>query len=203
MEDWQKIPDDATIEKTVVALRSNNIDAVIMNNGVDAAKKVFEFLPMGAEVMNMTSVTLDTIGVAKEITESGKYNSVRKKLMSMNRETQGLEMQKLGAAPEWVIGSVHAVTEDGKILIASNSGSQLPAYIYASSHVIWVVGFQKIVRDQDQAFKRIYEYCLPKESERFKKIYGRESNVSKIAIINKEIKPGRITMILVKEVLGF
>ena len=122
----------------------------------------------------------------------------------MDRNTQGLEMQRLGAAPEFVIGSVHAVTQDGKVMIASNSGSQLPAHAYGSSNVIWVVGIQKIVKNIDEGFKRIYEHSLPLESERARKAYNMPGSfVSKILIINKEIKPGRITIIFVPEILGF
>jgi len=154
--------------------------------------------------MSMSSVTLDTVSISKEIQESEKYNSARKKLLSMDRRTQDLEMQKLGAAPEWAAGSVHAITEDGKVIIASQSGSQLPAYAFGSSHVIWVVGTQKIVKNIDEGMKRIYEYVLPLESERAKKAYGVPgSAVNKILIINKEAQKGRITIIFVNEVLGF
>ena len=156
------------------------------------------------EVMTMTSVTLDTIGVPQEIQSSKKYNFVREKLMSMDRKTQSVEMQKLGAAPEWAIGSVHAITEDGHAMIASNTGSQLPAYAYASPHVIWVVGAQKIVTNVDEGMKRIYDYVLPLESERAHKAYGvPASAVNKLLVVHKEVIPNRITVILVKEVLGF
>lgn len=203
MNKWQKLADEATINRTTKALKNNGIKALVLKNGKEARKKVLELLPKGAEVMTMTSVTLDTIGISGEINESGRYNSVRSKLMSMNRNTQGLEMQKMGAAPQWTIGSVHAVTEKGQVLIASNSGSQLPAYAYGSAHVIWVVGTQKIVKNIDEGLKRIHEYCLPLEDKRAQKAYGMHSNVSKILIVNKEMNPNRITMILVKEELGF
>ncbi len=201
---YQTIPSQEIIEKTAKALQANGIAVVIAENRAEAKKKALELLPQNAEVMNMTSVTLDTIGVAKIINESPEYNSVRNKLMAMKRETQGVEMQKLGAAPEWAVGSVHAVTEDGHVLIASNSGSQLPGYVYGSAHVIWVVGAQKIVKDTDSGIKRIYDYTLPLESERAHKAYGVPgSAVNKLVIINKEVTPNRLTMILVKEVLGF
>lgn len=203
MDKWAKLADRQTVDKTIEALKASGIDAQFVETGEEAKKKVFEMLPQGAEVMDMTSVTLDTIGIAKEIVESGRYDPVRNKLNSMDRNTQGLEMQKMGAAPEWVVGSAHAVTEDGHVLIASNSGSQLPAYAYGSSHVIWVVGAQKIVKNTDEAVKRIYEYVLPKEDERAKKAYGVGSGVSKLLIINKEKTPGRLTLILVNEKLGF
>ena len=204
MDKWNQLASQEIVNKTIEALKANGIDAKFVATGEDAKKEVFSIIPEGAEVMNMTSVTLDTIGVAQEIVESGKYNSVRNKLNFMNWDTQNLEMQKLGAAPDWTVGSVHAVTEDGHVLIASNTGSQLAAYVSGSPHVVWVVGAQKIVKDTDEGIKRIYEYVLPLESERAKKAYGMErSNVSKLLIVNKEVKPGRATLIFVNEVLGF
>lgn len=203
MDQWNQLTDKPTVDKTITALRENGIEAFFVDNKQSASEKILNLIPKGAEIMNMTSVTLEIISTTKEINESGNYNSVRNKLNSMDRSTQGLEMQKMGAAPEWVIGSVHAVTQDGSVLIASNTGSQLPAYVYGSSHVIWVVGTQKIVKDTDEGIKRIYDYVLPLESERAKKAYGTGSNVSKLLIINKEVKPDRITLIFVNEVLGF
>ncbi len=205
--DWNKLADNQAIENTANALKNNGIDVVVVENGQDAKQKVLELLPKGAEVFNTTSITLDTLNLTKEIMESDNYDAVKSKLLSMDRKTQGLEMQKLGAAPEWVIGSVHAVTEKGQVLIASNSGSQLSPYAYAASHVVWVVGAQKLVKDLDSGIKRIYEYSLPLESARARKAYGLredwQSFVSKILIVNKEVKPGRITMLIVKEKLGF
>jgi len=102
-----------------------------------------------------------------------------------------------------LVSSVHALTEDGHLIIASNTGSQLSSEAYAGGKVIFVVGTQKIVKDNQEGIKRIYEYCLPLEDERARKAYGMGSNVSKILIINKEIFPERITVFLVKEKLGF
>lgn len=205
MDKWDNLATQETIEKTILALKSNGINAEFVQSGEEAKKRVVEILPKGVEVMTMSSTTLESIGLVEKINESGEYNSVRTKLNSMDRDAQGLEMQKIGAAPEYAIGSVHAVTEDGKVIIVSNTGSQLPAYAYASQHVIWVVGAQKIVSNLDAAMKRIYEYVLPLESERANKAYkiSTGSNVSKILIINKEINPQRITIIFVNEKLGF
>lgn len=204
MKNWKKIPNQAIIEKTAEALKANGIEVFITENGEEAKKKVLEIIPQGSEVMTMSSVTLETIGLNEEINKSDKYNSIRNKLSSMSRETQSREMSILGSSPEWAVGSVHAVTTDGKIMIASNGGSQLPAYVYGSDHVIWVIGAQKIVKNLDLGWERLNEHTLPLESERVKKAYGMpHSNISKVLIINKEVRPGRITAIIVKEVLGF
>lgn len=204
MRDWGKLATEKSVEKAIRNLEVNGIKVVVVGNKEEARKKVLELLPQDAEVMNMSSVTIDSLELPKEINESGNYDSVKNKLEKMDRKTQGLEMQKLGAAPQYAVGSVHAVTEDGKVLIASNTGSQLPVYSYGASQVIWVVGTQKIVANLNEAMRRIYDYVLPLESERVKKAYGMErSNVSKLLIINKEILPDRLTLIFVKEKLGF
>lgn len=202
-EKFGKLADDKTIMETAEALKANGAEVFIVDSKEDAKKKVLEILPKGAEIMAMPSMTLEEAGIAQEINESGNYNSVRKKLLSMDRKTQGLEMQKIGAAPEWAIGSIHAVAEDGTVMVASKTGSQFPAYAYGSSHIIWVVGAQKIVKNMEEGLERIYEYSLPLENERAKKAYGAESSVNKILVIKNEIAPGRIAMIIVKEKLGF
>jgi len=203
MNKWQKLADEATIKKTIEALKNSGVEALVVENGEGAKKRVLEILPDGAQVLTMTSQTAEGISLAKAINESKRYVSVRNKLMSMDRNTQGREMAKLGAAPEFVVGSVHAVTEDGQLLIASASGSQLPAEAYSAGKVIFLVGTQKIVKDIQEGFRRIYEYSYPLEDARAQKAYGMRSGVNKILIINKEMTPGRITVILIKENLGF
>lgn len=205
MSKWNQLASKQSIDKAIESLKTNGIDAKFVESGKEARNMVLLLIPKGAEVMNMTSVTLNALGLPTELNESGKYNAVRPRLMSMDRATQGLEMQKLGAAPEFVVGSVHAVTENGEVLIASNTGSQLSAYAGGSPSVIWVVGTQKIVKNTEQAFKRIYEYVLPLEAERINKALNitKGSFVSKLLIVNREIRQGRITLIFVNEVLGF
>ena len=202
-EKFGQLADDAAIQRAIAALQTSGVEAVVVQSQEEAKRKFFEMLPAGAEVMNNSSVTLDTIGIAKEIVDSGRYDAVRNKLNKMDRATHNSQMQKLGAGPDWAVGSAHAVTEDGKVMIASNTGSQLSAYAGGASNVIWVVGAQKNVKDFEEGLKRIYEYSLPLERERAKKAYGIDSNVSKILVINKEVKPGRLSMIIVKEKLGF
>ena len=146
---WDTLANEESLKKTIEALKNAGMDSVVVQTSEEAKKKALALLPKNAEVMQMTSVTLDAIGVSQEINESGDYDSVRNKLNKLDRATQGAEMQKLGAAPQWTIGSANAITEDGKVIIASNTGSQLSAYVYGSAHVIWIVGTQKIVKNLD------------------------------------------------------
>ncbi len=203
MVKWEELADYGAVEKTINALKKNNIETYIAENRGETKKKLFEIIPKGSEVMTMSSMTLEETGIAYEINESGNFDSVKKKLSSMDREKQAQEMNKIGAAPLFAVGSVHAVTEDGKVLIASASGSQLPAYASSAMKVIWIVSTKKIVKDIDEGMKRIYEHVFLLEDKRAMKIYGMHSGVNKILIVNKEMFPGRITIVFVKENLGF
>jgi hypothetical protein len=194
---------EEVVSKTIAALQENGITAMVADSKEDARAKVLSLIPEGSEVMTMTSVTLDELGLAEELNESGKYISVKKKLAAMGPD-QAKEKRQLGAAPDFAVGSVQAITEAGHVLSASNTGSQLPAYAYGAGKVIWVVGLQKIVKDDDERKKRLYDYVLPLESERARKAYGVPgSNVSKVLVIRKEIVPHRTTIIFVPEVVGY
>lgn len=193
---------DEQLEKVMAALRVNGIDAVVVDSGVAAKEYVQSLIPKGAEVMTMTSVTLDQTGISDLINKSGEYKANREIMWSQEATLD--EKKRAGNLADWTVGSVHAITEDGQVLIASNTGSQLPAYAYSSDHVVWVVGIQKIVKNLDEGMKRIYEYVLPLESERARKAYGvAGSYVSKLLVFNREPRLGRITVLFVKEVLGY
>lgn len=199
---FSELASEMAIDRTVSALKKNGFIVYVVNNSEEARIQVFDLLPDGAEIMNMSSQTLTEIGLDQEILNSSKYKISRKEFAAL-RPDQIMEKQRLGAAPEYAIGSVHAVTENGEVLIASATGSQLPAYAYGARFVIWVVGSQKIVEDLATGFKRLNEYCLPLENERALKAYGQGSGLNKILQINKEVQVGRIIMVIVKEKLGF
>jgi L-lactate utilization protein LutC len=206
MKTWDEKATRDVIEMTMKALTGNGIEAFYAADREEAKKKVLSFIPEGSEVFTLSSITLDETGIAKEINESGRYNSVRNALNKLDRKTQMREQRKLGAAPDFAIGSAHAVTEGGTLVIASLTGSQLPAIAFAGGTMIWVVGAQKIVKDMEQGFARLHEYVVPKESGRARKAYGLpEFNTfpSKILLFNREFIPGRAKLILVDEVLGF
>lgn len=194
---------DKQIEGTVQALRANGIEALIAENAEEARRMFFERVPEGVEIFLGASVTLETLGIKDEIDSSGRYNSLRPKIWAMDRATQGREIRKLGAGPDYAAGSVHAVTENGQVLIASNTGSQLGPYVFGAGKVIWVVGAQKLVKDLEEGLRRIEEYIVPLEEVHMQELYNSHTYPSKILIVNREIKPGRITMIIVKEELGF
>lgn len=201
---WNTLAEDKTIEKTVAALKNNGIEAIVVEDKEAAVLTVKQLIVKKSEVMMMTSRTLEETGIAEMISNSGDYVDVHQQLLKMDRVKMAKEMRQMRAAPDYSLGSVHAITTDGKLIIASNTGSQLPAYAYGAGKVIFIAGAQKITADLDAAQKRLYEYVLPLESERAHQAYGSAGSfVSKLLIINKEIVPNRMTVVIVKQILGF
>ena len=201
--EFSRLASKQQIRAVARALEQSGITARVVDSGEEARAAVRSILPVGAEVFNNTSRTLEVIGVAEDIERSGLYQPLRPRLYRMDREMQGREIRQLSAAPDWVVGSVHAVTEQGSLLIASASGSQLGPIVSGAGHVIFVIGGQKIVPDFNTGLRRLYEYCFPLEDRRAREAYGVPSGVNDILVINKAIAPGRITAILVNESLGF
>jgi len=201
--DFSKIADDKTIEKTAKALGERGVEVFVVKDRNEAKRKFLELVPQGSEVYCMSSVTLDETGILKEVEEGGRYVSVRKKVTSINEKEKREAARKAASACQYATGSVHAVSEEGEVVIASQSGSQLAPYSFAAVNVIWVVGAQKIVKNLDMAFRRIKEYVVPLENERMMKAYGIGTGLNKMLIFEKEAAPDRIKMILVKEKLGF
>lgn len=202
-QEFAKLANDEQIQRTAKALETHGIHTLIVENGEEAKRLFFELVPEGAEVFLGASVTLETIGIRDEIDKSGKYEALRPKIFAMDRETQAREIRKLGGAPDYAAGSVHAVTEDGQVLIASKTGSQLGPYAAGAGKVIWVVGAQKLVKDFNEGMKRVFEYCVPLEEVHMQQLYKTGTAPNKILIFNAEIRPNRVTMIIVKEKLGF
>ncbi len=201
--EFSELASDEAMASAAAALERNGVRAFVVASGAEARSVVRSLLVDGAEVFNNTSRTLEAIGVADDIERSGRYRPLRLRLYQMDREMQQREMRTVAASPEYVVGSAHAVTEGGSLLIASASGSQLGPLASGAEHVILVIGGQKIVADLDTGLRRIYEYCYPLEDERARRAYGVPSGVNNILVINRVIVPGRVTAILVKERLGF
>jgi len=191
------------IQRTVAALRANNIETVLVDTAADAKREVLARIPDGSEVHSGASKTLQDTGIIAELEASPHIDWVRKRTLKMDRATQGREIRKLAAAPDIMLGSVAAVTEDGKLLAVSNSGSQLGPYAASAGKLILVVGAQKIVADIDEALRRIYDHTLALESERLRAAIGVDSYVSYILIVNRDPRPGRTTVVIVREALGF
>src|SRR5438094_878295 len=196
-------PDESRVNRAAAALEGNGISVLRAANAAEAKRVVLDLIPDGSEVNHGASNSLDVAGITEEIDHSGRYEAIRPRTWSMDRQTQADEIRRLNSGPGVMLGSVHAVTETGSLMAASMGGSQLGPYVSGAGRVILVVGTQKIVPDLEEGLRRINEYAFPLEDARAQAAYGIHSAVNKVLIINREITPGRIMVVFVDEVLGF
>src|SRR5881397_1484882 len=200
---WGTRADDVRVKRAMAALQANGIAVLRASDAAAAKRFVLDLIPDASSVHQGASQTLDVLGITNEIEKSGRYAALRPRIWSMDRDTEADEIRRLGAAPDVMLGSVHAVTESGALLAASMGGSQLGPYASGAGRVILVVGTQKIVWDLQEGLRRINEYAFPLENARAQAAYGIHSAVNKVLIINREIVPERITVVLVEKALGF
>ena len=200
---FTSLPDEHALAATVVALEEHGFSVEVVDD-LDAARAtVLARIPDGSSVMTNTSVTLAETGIADAVNDGGgRWESARNAMFALDFATQAQQMKAIGGQPDYALGSVHAVTADGILVIASASGSQLASYAWGAANVIFVVGTQKLVPTLAAAHERIYQHSLPLEDARAQAAYGQHSQVGKVLEIHQEL-PGRIHIVLIRQQVGF
>ena len=191
------------LERAAAALTAHGFTVEILDDAAAARTRIKDLIPPGASVFTGASETLRLSGIDEDINTSGRYDAIRPRGRAMDRATQLAEIWRLMSTPDVIVGSVHAVTETGSLVVASASGSQLPGYAGGALRAIWIVGAQKVVPDLATALRRVEDHCLPLESARAQVVYGQPSAINRLLILNAEPQPGRGTVLLLREAIGF
>jgi hypothetical protein len=191
------------LERTAAALTAHGFTVEILDDVAAARARVKDLIPEGASVFTAASETLRLSGIDQDINAGGRYQAVKPRILAMDRVAEADEFRRLLATPDVVLGSVAAVTETGSLVAASATGSQIPPYAGGAARAIWIVGAQKVVPDLNTALRRVEEHALPLETARAQAVYGQPSAVNRLLILNAELRPGRGTVLLLREAIGF
>jgi LUD domain len=192
-----------SLERAATALAAHGFTVEILDNAAAARTRVKDLVPEGASVFTGASETLRLSGIEDDINTSDRYQAIKRKTLAMDRATEAHDIWRLIASPDVIVGSVAAITETGSLVIASASGGQLPGYAGGAARAIWIVGAQKVVPDLTTALRRVEDHCLPLENDRARQAYGQPSAVNRLLILNAEPHPGRGTVLLLREAIGF
>ncbi len=192
-----------SLERAATSLAAHGFTVEILDDAATARSRVKDLIPVGACVFTGASETLRLSGIEEDINASGRYQAVRPRVLAMDRATRADDIRRLLASPDVAVGSVAALTETGSLVIASASGSQLPAYAGGAARAIWIVGAQKVVPDLGTALRRVEEHALPLENARAQVAYGQPSAINRLLILNAEYQRGRGTVLLLREAIGF
>jgi len=191
------------LERAATALTAHGFTVEILDDVAAARTRVKDLIPEGASVFTGASETLRLSGIDGDINASGRYQAIKPRVLAMDRATGADDIRRLLAGPDVVVGSVAALTETGSLVVASGTGSQLPAYAGGAARAIWIVGAQKVVPDLSAALRRVEEHCLPLENARAQAVYGSPSAINRLLVLNGELHPGRGTVLLLREAIGF
>jgi L-lactate utilization protein LutB len=204
-EDFAVPASEERLNRTVAALAARNLTVHVVETAADARALIRGLLPRNKEILTAVSMTLQHSGILEDIDESGEFQSMRHRLAGDLRTRT-----KLSAAPDVVVGSVQAVTEDGILVAGSDRGAMLGPYAAGATQVFWIVGVQKIVPNLETALNRIRTHCLALETQRIRAqssngappSESKELFVGRILIMEREYYPNRGTVILVREPIG-
>lgn len=191
------------LERAATALTAHGFTVEILDDAATARTRIKDLIPAGATVFTGASETLRLSGIDEDLNAGGRYQALKPRLLAMDRVTDADDIRRLRATPDVVVGSVAAITETGSLVAASGSGSQLPAYAGGATRAIWIVGAQKVVPDLSTALRRVEDHCLPLENARSQAAYGWPSAINRLLILNAEFQPGRGTVLLLREAIGF
>lgn len=205
-DNFTTIAPDITIAKTIEALTRNGFHADVVPDKVTALAKIKSLIPLGASVQNGSSVTLEEIGFIAYLKEGTHgWNNLHAAIVAEKDPAKQMPLRQSALFADYYLGSVHALSETGEMIIASNTGSQLPHLVFSSPNVILVVGAQKITSSLSDGFTRLDEYVLPLEDERIMGVYKTHTTHAKTLILHKEnpMLGRKVHVIIVKESLGF
>ncbi|MDB5266639.1 MAG: lactate utilization protein [Parcubacteria group bacterium] len=205
MTNFDTLASTESIEKTKKALIENGFLAEVVETGAEALEKIKSLIPAGASVHNGASVTLQEIGYIDYLKTETSWNNLHAKILAETDPAKQAELRRQSTLSDFYLGSVHALSETGEMVIASNTGSQLPHLVFTSPNVILVVSTQKITQTLALALQRLEEHVIPLEDVRLLAQYGVHTMNSKTLIFHKEnpMMQRKVTVILVEEKLGF
>ena len=193
---------EAELEAVAAKLRERNFEVVVVEDGAAARAEVLTRIPDRVSVHSGKSKTLEDSGIFAALMETDRVDFIRKQTMKLDRRTQRDEIRRLGSTPDVMLGSAHALTEAGQIVITSASGSQIGPIASGAGRLILVVGSQKIVPDLETAFRRIQDYVFPYEDRRLREELGVGTKITRTLILESDFVPGRTTIVLVRQPVG-
>lgn len=203
---YNQLASNESINIVIAKLGEHNVEGIIVKDKSEALAKIKELIPTGSSVMNGSSVSLEQIGFVDYLKDDKHgWNNLHAGIVAETDKAKQSMLRAEAVHADYYLGSVHAVSETGEFVIASNTGSQLPHVVFTSKNLIFVVGAQKIVPNLAEALKRLDEYVIPLEDKHMQEKYGVGTYPNKVVIFKGEAKMmGRkILVMIVKESLGF
>ncbi len=154
---------NATIERTLTALKKRGFDAFYAENAKEASALVLSLIAKGESVTFGGSATIKEIGLIDALKNEGHCVFDRN---DVPREARA-EFAKAHFFTDWYLMSSNAVTEEGELLNLDGIGNRVASLVFGPKNVVVIAGRNKIVPDMDAAYTRVRTVAAPKNAQRF------------------------------------
>ena len=203
-EKWNVLPLPGVVDRTMKAIENRGIHVIPAENGDDALAALRALIPPGAEVMNGSSTTLAEIGY-DDLIAGGRsgWKNMHDRITAEDDGARRAELRRKSVTADYFISGANAIAETGEIVACDASGSRVGAWPFAAGNLVIVAGTNKIVPTLDDALHRVWDYAYRLEDARAKRAYGIPSVIGKCVILAHEMNRGRVTLVLIREALGY
>ncbi|KPL18266.1 MAG: hypothetical protein AMJ92_08805 [candidate division Zixibacteria bacterium SM23_81] len=204
---------EARVKRTMTALERRNMAAMFVPDGNKASKTILKMIPSGTTVGLGGSLTVKQIGLLDAL-RSGKYTLYDQYAKGLSPE-KGMQMRRKGLLADFFVTGSNAVTMDGQLVNLDGVGNRVAAMTFGPQKVIVVVGRNKVVSDVDEALDRVWNKAAPLNAKRLSRkvpcaTSGQCEDCSSpdricnhLVITERQVAPGRLTVVIVNEDLGF
>jgi L-lactate utilization protein LutB len=205
-----KMQYDKSGPQVVEALKKRHFDAFYYSSCEEAAEKVLELIPEGAQVSWGGSMTLDSLGIKESLNKKGQPVLDRDAVPADERQ----DVMRKALLCDVFLMSSNAVTEDGQLFNIDGAGNRVAALCYGPKSVIVVAGMNKVVPDLRTAYSRVRRFAAPVNAQRFEMktpccVTGQcadcqsPQSICNEMVATRGCRPaGRIKVILIGEDLG-
>ena len=150
------------MEKTKNALENNNMTAYTVKTKEEAADIVRSLLKKGDVIASGGSVTLNQCGIT-DIIKSPDYIYLDRNSVAPDKTA---EIFRKSFSADVYLCSSNAITENGELYNVDGNGNRVAAMLFGPKKVLVFAGCNKIVRDIDDAAKRVKSCATPANAMR-------------------------------------
>ncbi|MBE0495352.1 MAG: lactate utilization protein [Campylobacterales bacterium] len=199
------------LETTKANLEKNGFEVIIVDTRWQAFDLAKTYLKEGMSVGLGGSTTVDEIGLLNYLQTKPLgitlFNQYEKGI-SMEENT---ERRRQGMLADLYVTGCNAITQTGELVNADGSGNRVAAQIFGPKKLLLIAGINKLVPTLEAGFERIKTVAAQKNIDRMnakavemgkEPRYDWDNIANKFAYINGDT-PGRTTIVLVKESLGY
>lgn len=155
--------DMAVVEKTIANLQKNNMLGFYCETKEEALAKVISLMNEGDVVTHGGSETLKEVGVIEAV-KNGNYNYIDRGAAKTKEE--GEELMRKAYFADVYLTSSNAVTSHGELYNVDGNSNRVSAILYGPKSVIVVCGYNKIVKNFDEAVYRVKTEAAPPNTKR-------------------------------------